>query len=199
MAAAVTMALICFVSSNPSPQHWLVSGRVEAVARMDALVATTSEVRRIAHAEDGAIAFSRYEMGPNPPNRILWPLLANASRDDMVTSRFQHIIPSCPSGERADVGNSRSELTMALIGPVAAIGKLGLALDTATRPVQLDDGRTGLGFALKDADRDVYDTLVRRAAEGMLEGIDLVLLRPKGHIPPEPDGSRRTDATHSGS
>jgi len=39
MSIAATMALLCFVSANPSPQHWLVSGSVEAVARLDAKVA----------------------------------------------------------------------------------------------------------------------------------------------------------------
>lgn len=199
MGMMAAMALVCFVSANPSPQHWLVSGRVDAVARMDALVAATTEARRIAHAEDGDIAFSRYAMGANPSNLVLYPLIARANHDNMLTSRFQHIVPSCPSGERGDVGNRRSDLVMGLIGPVAAIAKLDMDLEPAFWTVQLDDGRTGLGIALRDADRDVHDALIRRAAAGMLAGIDLVLMRPRGAVPRVPDRARRTDSIHMGS
>ena len=193
MAAAAVMALMCFVSSNPSPQHWLVSGRVEAVARMDAVVATLTDIRRIAHAEDGDTGFSRYELGANPSNQVLWPLISHADHDNMVYSRFQHIVPSCPSGERSEVGDRRSALAMGLIGPVEAIRQLGFPPGTALRNVQLEDGRTGLGFALRDADRDVYDGLVSLADEGKLEGIDLVMMRPRGDIPREPERTGRTD------
>lgn len=178
MGIAVAMALICYVSSNPSPQQWLVSGRAEVVAQLDAEIATMAEVRRIAHAEDGDTAFSRYQMGANPPNRILWTLLRDAERGRMIYSRFQHIVPSCPSGRRNEVGDRKSLLTMALIGSAKAIRKLGLPPAAKERPVTLEDGRTGVGFALKDADRDRYDALVRRAATGTLPDVDLVLLAP---------------------
>ncbi len=178
MGVAAAMALVCFVSSNPSPQHWLVSGQVEAVARMDDLVGTMAEVRRIAHAVDGDTAFSRYEMGANPPNRVMLRLITSANRDLLVISRFQHIIPSCPGGERSQIGDSRSELVMGLIGP-AAINRLDARFRARSRQVRLEDGRTGIGVALKEGSLEYYDPLLRQAAEGKLGGVDLVLMRPK--------------------
>ncbi len=198
MSITAAMALVCYISSNPSPQQWLVSGRAEAVARMDAKVAGMGEIRRIAHAEDGDTAFSRYEMGANPPNRILWILLRDAERDRMIYSRFQHVVASCPSGERSRVGQGGADLIMAVIGPPAAVRKLGIAMRRSDHLVRLEDGRTGFGFTLNDADRDRYDELVRRAAAGQLPGVDLVLTRPNDAEPPPdppyPDGTERVPA-----
>lgn len=194
MPIASVMALICYISSNPSPQQWLVSGPAAAVGRMDATAATMPEVRRIAHAEDGDTGFSRYEMGANPPNRILWILLGQAGREQILYSSFQHVVRSCPSGERSDVGDRRSELVLALIGPAAAIRKLRLPPGVGEAPVRLEDGRTGIGFALRDDDRDHYDELVRRAAAGMLPGVDLALVKPKGLEQPAPAAPEPPDA-----
>lgn len=191
--ATTAMALICFVSSNPSPQHWLVSGRAEAVARLDAMVATLADVRRIVHAEDGDTGFSRYELAANPSNRVLWPLISTADREKMVMSRFQHIVPSCPSGERSSVGTERSRFYVGLIGSDAAMRGLGVSLGDGGYAIRLEDGRTGQGIALRNANPDIYDDLLRRAAEGRLDGVDLVLMRRSGDIPPAPERPRRID------
>lgn len=184
MGITAALALVCYISSNPSPQQWLVSGRAEAVAQLDAMVADIVGVRRIAHAEDGDIAFSRFETGANPPNRIMWGLYNTADRAGMLSSRLQHVVPSCPSGERSEVGKAGSPLTIALIGPAEAIGRLNLPPQALSRAVELDDGRTGLGFALKYGDRENYDMLIRRAAAGFLPGVDLVLVRTKDAATP---------------
>ena len=94
MGITAALALVCYISSNPSPQQGLVSGRAEAVAQLDAMVADIVGVRRIAHAEDGDIAFSRFETGANPPNRIMWGLYNTADRAGMLSSRLQHVVPS---------------------------------------------------------------------------------------------------------
>ena len=200
MAMAAAMALICYVSSNPSPNHWVVSGRVEAVARLDELVAKTAVVRRIAHAVDGDTAFSRYEMGPNPPNLVMYRLFTNADQNRIVGSRLQQVVPSCPDGQRSNVGNGRSDIVVGLIGPAAAIGKLGVDLGPGAKGVHLEDGRSGIGFALRTADRAVYDVLLRGAATAKLGGVDLVLMQPGGEAGTSPgrEPSRRTDSGHRG-
>ncbi len=184
MSITAALALVCYISSNPSPQQWLVSGRAEAVARLDALAAGMPEVRRIAHARDGDTAFSRFEMSARTSNPIMWELSNTADRAGMLSSRLQHVVPSCPSGERSEVGRAGSPLTIALIGPATAIGRLKLPSKAVMRPVALDGGRKGLGFALQDGDREIYDLLIRRAAAGELPGVDLVLARPKGAATP---------------
>ena len=204
MDMSAALALVCFISSNPSPQHWLVSGRVEAVARLDALAAKQSDVRLVAHAEDRDVAFSRYELGANPSNVTMYRMLNFADREGMVSSRFQHIVPSCPDGQRSQVGDKRSDLSVALIGPAAAVAKLGGYFGGVTRMVQLENGQTGVGIALRLVDRDGYDALLRRAASAMLDGVDLVLMGPgrggdvASSIAGAGSSTRRPDPSHRG-
>lgn len=200
MGAVAAMALVCYVSSNPSPQHWLVSGRTAEVVRLDAEAARLGGVRRIAHARDGDTAFSRYELGANPPNRIMWSLISQAERSGMVISRFQHIVPSCPDGQRSRIGDHQSNLIVGLLGPaaVATAEKLGLQFRRLPPGVRLADGRTGIGFRLSTTPSAAYDVLLRAAAEARLDGTDLVLMTAKGAAGPGPGAEpiRRPDGSH---
>jgi hypothetical protein len=200
MAIAAAMALVCYVSSNPSPQHWLVSGKTAEVVRLDAQAARLGGVRRIAHARDGDTAFSRYELGANPPNRVMWELISQAERSEMVISRFQHIVPSCPDGQRSRIGDAQSNLIVGLLGPApaATAEKLGLQFRLPPPGVRLADGRTGIGFRLRTTPSDAYDVLLRAAAEARLGGTELVLMQPKGAAGPMPDAepTRRPDQGH---
>lgn len=178
------MAVVCFISHNPSPLRWMVSGSPSDVAALERTIRSTPNARVVALAVDGSIAFARFELDPRMLYGDYMGLL-NRAAELGVMSAVEPATPSCAEGRREDVGNIHARpVIVGIFGDTATLatirGELGWA---SLSQVQSEDGRQGLAFEPKEDQAAAYEAFVARSAKGEWPAAEVVLVQRKAPAP----------------
>lgn len=174
---AAALAILCYVSPNPSPTRLLISGPPAEVSAMRDKTAGTGTFHLVAAAEDRGIAFARFQLAPDALYRDVGAILYEMQRSGLMTTMDQ-AVASCSDGRAEDIGDPHAEpIRVGLLGGDAAVGPLRAALPWARlTPLRLADGRTGWRFAPGADDGIAYQLFVERAAAAKFPGVEVVLL-----------------------
>ncbi|WP_321164042.1 putative quinol monooxygenase [Sphingomonas sp. Root710] len=175
--AAAALAILCYVSPNPSPTRLLISGPPAQVSAMSNRAAGTGTFHLVAAAEDRGIAFARFQLAPNALYRDVGGILFEMQRSDLMTTMDQ-AVDSCRDGRAEDIGDPHATpIRVGLLGEKAAVEPVRAALPWARfSPLRLAGGRTGWSFAPGDDDGIAYQLFVARAAAAKFPGVEVVLL-----------------------
>jgi hypothetical protein len=164
-------AIACYISPNPSPLRWMVSGPPAAVARAEDRARTTPHARLLARAQDGATAFALFELAPALPYGDFMAL-TNLPPAEGLLSHAAPAVPSCPTEDPRG-----GAPIVGLFGDPAALAAASRELPWAKlTPLTTREGRQGLAFTPAEADAERYVAFVRRATDGALLGVEVVLM-----------------------
>lgn len=172
------MAVACFISPNPSPMAWVVSGPPAALAALEDAAKALPAVRRVARAVDGDIAFVRYELSPSLTYGDWMALLHEAERSQVLRSAPSPTAPSCTDGRAEDLGDSyAAPLIVGVLGAPAKTAAVTRELGWPAEPVRLADGQVGIRFEPPADQARRYSQFIARAAKGAWADVQVVLLR----------------------
>jgi hypothetical protein len=145
---ATLLAITCYVSPNPTPYEWQVSG---SRASVDAFVAVLSEVpeaKLVDRAAGAALDFALVEFPPTLRYRDYIRLLQSATEVNLQPPSLRQKVRSCKDGRAEDVDDPyAAPVILGIVGAPGALDKLGAATSwTTTSPVLLADGRAAVTF-----------------------------------------------------
>jgi hypothetical protein len=179
MGLAELMAIACFISPNPSPWNWMVSGSPAEVAALESVIRAAPGVKLVARADDGPIAFARYEIGGGMKYGEFMSVMSRAQGLYLMSS-FSQATPSCADGGQDDVGNPHVKpVAVGVFGSASALADIQAGLGwTKTSPIKLVDTRTGFGFEPHPDHSAEYAVFVAKASKGEWQDAQVVLIRP---------------------
>lgn len=168
------MAVVCFISPNPSPLGWMVSGPPARVAELEATARAVPAVRQVARAVDGDVAFVRFELSPSLVYGDWMALMNKAHAPQVLRSEPSPTVPSCADGRAEDVGDSHaSPVVVGVIGEPARAASVAHELGEPTTPIRLANGQ--VGFSCTPQDGNLYAQFIARAVKAA--DVQVVLLR----------------------
>jgi hypothetical protein len=172
------MAVACFISPNPSPMEWMVSGPPAKLAELEAAAAAVPAIRRIARAADVDVAFIRYELGPSLTYGDWMAVLHAADKLQVLRSTPSHVVPSCADGRAEDLGDSyAAPLIVGVVGTPTKTAPVTGELGWTTTQVRLADGQVAIRFEPPADQPERYAQFVARAAKQAWPDVSIVLLR----------------------
>ena len=171
----VLMAVACFISPNPSPMAWMVSGRRAEVAELEAAVKTVPALRLVARAADGEIAFARFELSPSLVYGDWMALMNKTHGLQILRSEPSPTVPSCADGRAQDLGDSYAAPLVVGVFSDPAAAAITHELVWTTKPVRLANGQVGFSFEPQAGDGELYSLFIARVASW--PDVQVVLLR----------------------
>ena len=177
MLAAV-LAIACFISANPSPTQWEISGPTADVQAIDRLVRQTPGARIAAHASSRGVDFARFELSGLTYGKFM--TLINAAQERKLwVSPLQLKTPTCPDGRAEDLDDAYANpVTVGVLGAADKLEGVKAQLPWAHfSPFRLNDGRTGIAFQPAESEIEPYQAFVSKAASGRFADVQVVLLR----------------------
>lgn len=105
MSLAELFTIGCFISLNPSPIHWTVSGGEAEVAAVTEIAEGLPAVRLVAHTSETGTGFARFEFAADAPYRAVARLIYEVQRRRLLISLPRPLVPSCEDGGVDEVGH----------------------------------------------------------------------------------------------
>ncbi len=177
---AELFAVSCFISPNPSPVHWMVSGAGADVAAVVAAAERPGN-RLIARADDEDVAFARFEIAASARYRDVGPVIFEAQRRQLLVAMPAPVVPSCPSGGAEEVGNSFAGIIVGVVAGEEVLATLRERIAWAQPfTARLADGRPALVFRpdMTTPMAQHYRAFVAEAAAGAIGQAEIVRLHP---------------------
>lgn len=177
MALAELFAIACFISPNPSPLPWIISGSAKDVNTVELALASVPAARLLAKAEAKGVAFARFELPASIRYGEFMGVLIEAQRRRLVVSTPRPLIWSCADGRAQDIGSPWRPVVVGLFGREDGLANAHHAITWPKFfPVRLADGRQGVAFRPSAEETEAYSTFVERAAAGAFDGLQIVVL-----------------------
>lgn len=173
------VSIACYVSANPSPVQWVVSGEPAGVARVTNAMQRVRGAEVLARIEAAGIGFARFRFPHDLVFREFGPLIFEAQRAGLLFTALTPDVPSCRDG---GVENWRDEeddpLLVGLLGDPAHVAAAMASIPwVQTFPIRTSDGREGMGFNVEVEQAEGYQAFVERVVKEEWAGLVMVLLK----------------------
>ena len=172
------VAIVCYLSLNPSPTEWLLSGPKGSLAELESVARATAGAEVLDRATGESFDFIRLRFAKTILYGDYMNLMNVALPSDVLGTMPAPTIPNCPpEGRLEDVGNPHAPVDIGVFGSAQALALLREQNSWARfSDVTLNNGRTGLRFTPSSAQADSYSRFVSEAADGEYEGVEIVIL-----------------------
>lgn len=175
--------ILAYISPNPSPMHWVISGDESDVREIVQQVLALDGASLLAMAHDSGYFFARFELSPELPYRTIGGLIFEAQRRRLAMGAPQPLVGTISSGLCEELGNPHAvQPVVGLLGSSTALEGVKAHLPWAVFfDFWLSDGREGQGFRPTLQNEESYRHFVEAVVSGGFSGLDVVLLsKPVG-------------------
>lgn len=172
------VAIACYISPNPSPLEWMVSGPKTDVERVEREVLTAPGAELVDRASGAHLDFARFRVPAAIRYGDFMGIMNAAWRPHVLMSAPAPLIPSCaPNGRAEDIDNPHAPVIVGVFGDAENVARFREQHPWAAfSNVSLADGRKGIGFEPSAAQASRYDDFVAAAAAGNFASVEIVLL-----------------------
>jgi hypothetical protein len=171
------IAIACYISSNPSPLEWMVSGPKAEVQAVERVVSAAPGAEIVDRASGSDLDFARFRVPATIRYGDFMGMMNAAWRPRILMSSPTPVIPNCaPNGRADDIDDPyASAVVVGLFGDADNLAHLREQNPWATfSSVVRADGRSGLAFQPSGGQIAQYEAFV--AAAGKYPNIEMVLL-----------------------
>jgi hypothetical protein len=173
------VAIACYISSNPSPLEWVVSGPKASVESMREIVLAVPGAEMVDKAPGSHFDFARFRLPSTARYGDFMTTTIAARQPDLLGSPIAPMIPDCTADGRADdIGNPHvPPVLVGLLGDAEGLARLRRQIPWATlSDMTLADGRRGLAFRPAADQASLYASFLESVAAGDFADSDVVLL-----------------------
>ena len=178
---SAALAIACYISPNPSPFEWMVSGSGAEVRAVERTVLATPGVEVVDRASGAQLDFVRFRAPVAVRYADFMSMVSAAWRPGVLSSPPAPTIPSCgPDGRAADIGASHARpVVLGVFGSADDLSRVRRQNGWAGfSDIVLASGQAGIALQPSSAQASQYEAFVAQARRGELGNLDVVLLVP---------------------